>query len=143
VSISYPGYTVTFNANGGTVSTVSANTGAEGNLASLPIPTRGKHSFAGWFTAASGGTRITTSTVFNADTTIYAHWNYTGGGDSYSPSVENKPKTVVTVPVEASATSDSEGNAMITVTQDKAQRNSRCCTETRRRKGHYREWNCG
>ncbi len=74
-------YTITFNANGGSVTPASAQTNAEGKLISLPTPTRsGSYSFKGWYTAASGGTKVTTSTVFNANTTIYAQWTYTGGG---------------------------------------------------------------
>ena len=73
-------YTVSFDANGGSVTPASAVTGADGKLASLPTPTRsGSYSFKGWYTAASGGTQVTTSTVFTADTTIYAQWTYTGG----------------------------------------------------------------
>lgn len=78
-------YTVTFNANGGSVTPTSATTGTDGKLASLPTPTRsGSYSFAGWFTASSGGTQVTTSTVFSGNTTIYAHWTYTGGGSGGS-----------------------------------------------------------
>ena len=83
-------YTITFNANGGSVSPTSMQTGADGKLASLPMPTRsGSYSFNGWYTASSGGTQITTSYVFTANTTIYAQWTYTGGGGgggSSSPS---------------------------------------------------------
>ena len=32
----------------------------------------------GWFTAAEGGTQITTETVFTADTTVYAQYEYIG-----------------------------------------------------------------
>ena len=81
-------YTVSFDANGGSVTPASAVTGADGKLASLPTPARsGSYSFDGWYTAKSGGTKITTSTVFTADTTVYAHWTYTGGGGggSYAP----------------------------------------------------------
>ena len=74
-------YTITFNANGGSVTPASAETGADGKLTSLPTPTRsGSYSFNGWYTAASGGTKVITSTIFNANTTIYAQWTYTGGG---------------------------------------------------------------
>ncbi|MBQ9535874.1 MAG: InlB B-repeat-containing protein [Clostridia bacterium] len=73
-------YTVTFDANGGSVTPTSGTTGTDGKLTSLPTPTRANHTFDGWFTAASGGTKVTTGTVFTADTTIYAHWTYTGGG---------------------------------------------------------------
>ncbi|MBE6973295.1 MAG: hypothetical protein E7440_05365, partial [Ruminococcaceae bacterium] len=76
-------YVVTFNANGGSVTPASAETNAEGKLTTLPVPTRsGRYTFKGWYTAASGGNEITTSTVFNADTTIYAQWTSTSGGSS-------------------------------------------------------------
>jgi uncharacterized repeat protein (TIGR02543 family) len=75
-------YTITFDANGGSVTPSSAVTGADGKLSSLPTPTRSGYSFDGWFTAASGGTQITTATVFTANTAIYAHWTYTGGNGS-------------------------------------------------------------
>ena len=74
-------YTVTFDSNGGSVTPASAVTDADGKLDSLPTPTRsGSYSFNGWYTAASGGTKVTTSTVFAENTTIYAQWSYTGGG---------------------------------------------------------------
>lgn len=76
-------YTITFNANGGTVTPANGTTGTDGKLSSLPTPTRsGSYSFKGWYTAASGGTQVTTSTVFSANMTIYAQWNYNGGGGS-------------------------------------------------------------
>ena len=76
-------YTVSFNANGGSVTPESASTGSDGRLSSLPTPTRsGSYSFDGWYTAASGGTKVTTSYQFTADTTVYAHWTYTGGSSS-------------------------------------------------------------
>lgn len=74
-------YTVTFNANGGGVSTPTATTGADGKLASLPTPIRSGYSFKGWYTAASGGTQVTTATVFTENKTIYAQWNTQGGGN--------------------------------------------------------------
>jgi uncharacterized repeat protein (TIGR02543 family) len=67
--------TITFNANGGTVSTSSAATGADGRLANLPIPTRAGHTFTGWFTTQTGGTQVTTNTVFTANTTVFAQWS--------------------------------------------------------------------
>ena len=78
-----PTYTVTLHANGGSVSPASMTTGADGKLASLPTPTRSSYSFNGWYTEKNGGTKVTTDTVFSANTTVYAHWTYTGG--YYSP----------------------------------------------------------
>jgi uncharacterized protein (TIGR02145 family)/uncharacterized repeat protein (TIGR02543 family) len=67
-------YSVTFDANGGTVATTSSTTGAGGTLASLPTPTRTGYTFNGWYTATTGGTQITTNTPFSATATIYAQW---------------------------------------------------------------------
>lgn len=66
--------TVTFDANGGTCATPSAQTNAQNKLASLPDATREHYRFDGWFTAASGGSAVTTDTAFTENTTIYAHW---------------------------------------------------------------------
>ena len=49
-------------------------------LSSLSDASRSKHSFDGWYTEESVGTKITSDTVFSANTTVYAHWTYTGGG---------------------------------------------------------------
>ena len=80
-----PTYAVTLHANGGSVSPASVTTGADGKLASLPTPTRSSYSFNGWYTEKNGGTKVTTDTVFSANTTVYAHWTYTGGGYYYPP----------------------------------------------------------
>ena len=76
-------YTVTFDGNGGTPS-VGSMTTTDGKLASLPDASRrGSYSFDGWYTEKSGGTKVTTATVFSANTTVYAHWTYTGNGYNY------------------------------------------------------------
>ncbi len=68
-------FTVTFDANGGSVSPGSGVTGEDGTLSSLPTPTRSGYTFDGWFTAATGGTRVDVNDVYSSDTTIYAHWS--------------------------------------------------------------------
>ena len=76
-------YTITFNGNGGTPSVTSMTT-IDQKLPELPTATHsGRYSFDGWYTAASGGTKITTAYVFSANTTAYAHWTYTGGYYTY------------------------------------------------------------
>ena len=67
-------HTVTFDANGGSVTPTSAETGTDGKLATLPTPTRSGYSFDGWYTMKEGGTEITAEKVYTADTAIYAHW---------------------------------------------------------------------
>lgn len=75
-------FTITFNGNGGTPSVTSMTT-IDQKLPELPTATHsGRYSFDGWYTAASGGTKITTATVFYENTTVYAHWTYIGGGGS-------------------------------------------------------------
>ena len=75
-------FTIAFNGNGGTPSVGSMRTTNQ-KLTSLPTATHsGRYSFDGWYTAASGGTKITTATVFYENTTVYAHWTYIGGGGS-------------------------------------------------------------
>ena len=77
-------YTITFHGNGGTPSVNSMKT-VNQKLPKLPTATHsGRYSFDGWYTAASGGAMITTDTEFDKNTTVYAHWTYTGssGGSS-------------------------------------------------------------
>lgn len=75
-------YTVTWNANGGTVSPASVSKTHGSTLGTLPTPTRAataeySYTFAGWFTAASGGTQISTTTTVTGNVTYYAHWTAT------------------------------------------------------------------
>ena len=75
-------FIVTFDGNGGAPS-VGSMTTTNQKLPSLPSASRrGSYSFDGWYTEKSGGTKITTDTVFSANTTVYAHWTYIGGGSS-------------------------------------------------------------
>lgn len=71
-------YTITFKGNGGSPSVTSMTT-IDQKLPELPTATRsGSYSFDGWYTEKNGGTKITTATLFDKDTTVYAHWTYTG-----------------------------------------------------------------
>lgn len=66
-------YTITFNPNGGTVTPDTVETDADGK-ATLPTPTRDGYTFDGWYTAADGGEKEDETSVFDANTTLYAHW---------------------------------------------------------------------
>ena len=77
-------FTITFDGNGGTPS-VDSMTTIDQKLSSLPRASRrGSYRFLGWYLA--DGAEITTDTVFSANTTVYAHWTYTGGSGSVSTS---------------------------------------------------------
>ena len=43
-------------------------------MAELPGAARDGYTFEGWFTAAEGGDAVTADTVFDKDTTVFAHW---------------------------------------------------------------------
>ncbi len=93
-------YTVTFDGNDGTPS-VGSMTTTKQKLTSLPDASRSKHSFNGWYTEKSGGTKITTDTVFSANTTVYAHWTHTGDN--------NPPVNYYTLRFETGGGSDIPG----------------------------------
>lgn len=69
-------YTVSFNATGGSVSVVSKTVTYGQTYGSLPTPTRSGFTFQGWYTATSGGSKVTESTTVSnaANHTLYARW---------------------------------------------------------------------
>ncbi|MBR3561157.1 MAG: InlB B-repeat-containing protein [Oscillospiraceae bacterium] len=71
-----PKYTVTYNANGGTVGPESAV--YEGTALMLPAPTNGSKTFEGWYTAAEGGNLIGKKNeqyTPAADIDLFAQWS--------------------------------------------------------------------
>ncbi len=67
-------YTVTFNSNGGSaVSSIPRK--YNDAIGTLPTSTKSGYTFLGWFTAASGGTQISSSTKVTGNVTYYAHWD--------------------------------------------------------------------
>jgi uncharacterized repeat protein (TIGR02543 family) len=74
--------TVTFDANGGSVSTPSVRRFAGAAIDTLPVPTRERGVFDGWYTAPFGGTKVTKTTKVTADVTYYARWVMTGLDDA-------------------------------------------------------------
>lgn len=98
-------YTVTWNPNGGSVSPTSTTKTHGSTLGTLPTPTRAADAqytyiFKGWFTAATGGTQISASTIVTGNVIYYAQWtanirSYTAtfnsnGGGTPSPSTITK-----------------------------------------------------
>ncbi|MDE6583158.1 MAG: leucine-rich repeat protein, partial [Clostridia bacterium] len=80
-------YTLTANANGGTIpkssgwngsgTTVSKIVTYDSPYGVLPTPVREGYDFAGWWTSASGGTQIKENNIYKIEGTqqIYARWN--------------------------------------------------------------------
>ena len=79
-------YTLAFDGNGGKASESSRTVQYGSQYGSLPTATRTGHTFQGWYTAKSGGTKVSPSTTMGAaDTTLYARWSvnsYTVSFDS-------------------------------------------------------------
>jgi uncharacterized repeat protein (TIGR02543 family) len=65
---------VMFDANGGNMAVDDRYLADGSAVGSLPVPIRTGYTFSGWFTAASGGTRISESTKVYANVIYYAHW---------------------------------------------------------------------
>lgn len=70
--------TITWDPNGGRVSPTSSSYTYNGASVSLPTPSRTGYTFNGWYTASSGGKRITDIGTTNkpaANVTYYAQWS--------------------------------------------------------------------
>ena len=66
--------TLTFNGNGGYASAQSMTVTFDSPYGTLPTASRDYYDFNGWYTAASGGQKVTSSTVAKGSTTLYAQW---------------------------------------------------------------------
>lgn len=96
-------YTVTYNANSGSVDRTSDTVDA-GSSVTLPTPTREHYTFNGWYTAASGGTKVDGATYTpTGNVTLYAQWtpivytvtyNYNGGSGSTTSATGTVVKAV-------------------------------------------------
>ena len=71
-------FTLTFNANGGSVDEETRNVSEFEKIGDLPVPTNGNKIFDGWYTGLDYKTRIDENTIINGDTTCYAKWNSLG-----------------------------------------------------------------
>ena len=63
--------TVTFNANGGSVSPATCTVEDGASVGELPAATWDGHTLDGWFTAADGGDAVTAETTVTADMTFF------------------------------------------------------------------------
>jgi uncharacterized repeat protein (TIGR02543 family) len=88
-------YTVSFNANGGSVSPTSSSGTNSGGL-TLPTPSRTNYSFLGWYDASSGGNYVGgggSAYYPTSSITLYAQWQiitytvyWNGNGGTVDPS---------------------------------------------------------
>ena len=67
-------YKLTYNNNGGTGCTSKTSTYNSTWGSPLCTPSRSGYTFDGWYTALSGGSKVTSSTKVSGNKTVYAHW---------------------------------------------------------------------
>ncbi len=103
-------YTITFNVNGGVLDNATAKTGTNGKLSSLPTPVRSGYKFDGWYTELSGGTQITTDTIFNKNTMVYAHWIELEPEQPSKPDEDTQPVMPDVIPEQPSVSTYKKGD---------------------------------
>lgn len=87
----------TFNTNGGCFDNNPQKISTtkickyNGKLGVLPEPEHDSASFMGWYTAVSGGDKITSNTVIKADTNYYAHWGFAPKFETFGGSYTSYP----------------------------------------------------
>lgn len=108
-------YTVTFDANGGTLTgdkTVTVESGK--TVTSAPTAAKADHTFDGWFTAAEGGDKVALDSYkVSADVTLYAH--YTKKSDPTPPTPPTPTKAKITFDANGGTI---DGNNVVEVDDD-------------------------
>jgi uncharacterized repeat protein (TIGR02543 family)/LPXTG-motif cell wall-anchored protein len=74
-------YTITWDANGGTVKSKTSEVYHGAKIGSLPTSVREGYELAGWWTEAIGGVEIAADTTVTANATYYAHWTASGSDE--------------------------------------------------------------
>ena len=117
-----PTYTITFNANGGSVSPETMETDENGKLSELPTPTRDGCTFDGWYDAKDGGSKVPADKTYTESTTIYAHWtkNSSGGGTSGGGSSGGGGGGGVSTPTYSVIAPDKTENGKVTISPKNA-----------------------
>lgn len=98
-------YNVIFNANGGTTPTASKSVEYSKTYGNLPTPTRSGYTFNGWYTSASGGTKITADSkvMITSDQTLYAQWKAIPATTTIKTTTTSKTTTTTTVKATTTA----------------------------------------
>ena len=85
-------YTVTFNMQGGEAAWNTKKLTNNASYGLMPLPTKSGYTFDGWYTEASGGTKITSyrRVRLTGNQTLYAHWTE-GSGTPEEPEEPEEP----------------------------------------------------
>jgi uncharacterized repeat protein (TIGR02543 family) len=85
-------------------------------LGTLPTPPRAYYAFDGWWSAKTGGIKITATTVVTAPVTYYAHWKVTTKPKASAPAtIVNHPDFKKYVKITASAKKSIKKKKSVTI----------------------------
>lgn len=90
-------YTITFDANGGSVSP-SSKTANYNTSITFPTPSRSGYTFNGWYTASSGGSRVGGAGynyTVTYSTTFYAQWTQTKCNHTFKTRSSNEDMRII------------------------------------------------
>lgn len=104
ITAKWEGYTITYNANGGTCATTEQQ--YSGTALTIPTATQTGYKFTGWYTAPNSGTLVYNggeSVTPTEDITLYAHWEanvvtYNPNEGSVDPTSQTYNGTALTLP---------------------------------------------
>ena len=86
---------VLYDANGGTTSPRSQGYDSNLTAAPFPVPTMAGYTFRGWFTAKSGGAKVTVLDASTKSATLYAQWeDASGNTPPETGATEENPVTI-------------------------------------------------
>lgn len=96
-------FEITFDPNGGTIAEDDEfELTVNGKLTYLPTAEKSGYVLKGWYTKPTGGEKITTNTIFDEDTTVYAIWSVkSNSGSSGGGGGSSSTKYTATAPVSA------------------------------------------
>lgn len=96
-------YKVTFNPNGGKLSTKSKNVVYGSIYGSLPSPVKQKYVLKGWYTSKNGGSKITSKTRVSTkkNQTLYAWWSKVSPGKVISVKLANSKQRQLTITIKS------------------------------------------
>jgi uncharacterized repeat protein (TIGR02543 family) len=86
--------TVTFDANGGTISARTRAVTNNAAIGALPTPMRSGYAFDGWYTTLTAGIKISSTTRITANTTFFARWKAITPAISESSHIGSKTITL-------------------------------------------------
>ncbi len=100
-------YIVVFDANSGTkLSRKTMTLLNDDNLGILPKTERKNYIFSGWYTQKDGGEKVSSSTVLNAATTLYARWESAKPGKVSGLALKSKKSRQLKVSFKKKAGAD-------------------------------------